>query len=135
MTHWRSSCENPRSVWMDGSATFTTAMSRTTMNWTVQSRASASHLRREAFTATLPFVLPARGCKLTARTFKLQVDTGLSQVEALHSVRGQAVRPVLPDRPRAVAGRRALGAARRAGAHARPEALHRSRRRAARHRD
>src|ERR671932_2334906 len=46
MTHCRSSCENPRSVWIDGSATFTTATSSTTMNCTVQRRARASHLRR-----------------------------------------------------------------------------------------
>src|SRR3954469_6587451 len=47
MTHCRSSCENPRSVWIDGSATFTTATSSTTMNCTVQRRARASHLRRD----------------------------------------------------------------------------------------
>src|SRR3954451_3589842 len=46
MTHWRFSCEKPRSIWIDGSATFTTAMSRTTMNCTVQRRARANHLRR-----------------------------------------------------------------------------------------
>src|SRR5919199_1182702 len=47
MTRCRSSCENPRSVWIDGSATFTTATSSTTMNCTVQRRARASHLRRD----------------------------------------------------------------------------------------
>src|SRR5919106_3050575 len=47
MTHCRSSWENPRSVWIDGSATFTTATSSTTMNCTVQRRARASHLRRD----------------------------------------------------------------------------------------
>src|SRR5918911_5185935 len=47
MTHCRSSCENPRSVWIDGSATFTTATSSTTMNCTVQRSARASHLRRD----------------------------------------------------------------------------------------
>ena len=31
---------------MEGSATFTIAMSRTTMNWTMHSRARANHLRR-----------------------------------------------------------------------------------------
>ena len=41
--HWRFRSENPRSFWMDGSATFTIAMSSTTMNWTPRSRASASH--------------------------------------------------------------------------------------------
>src|SRR3954453_20461603 len=47
MTHCRSSWENPRSVWIDGSATFTTATSSTTMNCTVQRSARASHLRRD----------------------------------------------------------------------------------------
>ena len=45
ITHWRFSGENPRSVWIEGSATFTIAMSSTTMNCTVHSSASASHLR------------------------------------------------------------------------------------------
>jgi hypothetical protein len=46
MTHCRFSCEKPRSVWIEGRATFTIAMSSTTMNCTVHSRASASHFRR-----------------------------------------------------------------------------------------
>ena len=45
ITHCRFSCENPRSTWIDGSATFTMAMSRTTMNWTTLRSASASHFR------------------------------------------------------------------------------------------
>src|SRR4051812_16096113 len=85
MTHWRSSWENPRSVWIDGSATFTTAMSRTTMNWTVQRRARANHLRRVAVISELSFVLEARGCEITASTFLLQVKTFLPQAEALCS--------------------------------------------------
>src|SRR5215203_4156730 len=51
ITHCRSSCENPRSTLIEGSATFTTAMSRTTLNWTVLRSASASHLR--LFEATI----------------------------------------------------------------------------------
>src|SRR4029079_10390591 len=46
MTHWRFSWENPRSILIEGSATFTIAMSKTTMNWTALKSASASHLRR-----------------------------------------------------------------------------------------
>ena len=46
MTHCRFSCENPRSIWIEGSATFTIAMSSTTMNCTMQSSSSAIHLRR-----------------------------------------------------------------------------------------
>ena len=45
ITHCRFSWENPRSTWIDGSATFTMAMSRTTMNWTTLRSASASHFR------------------------------------------------------------------------------------------
>src|SRR5690242_5559056 len=71
MTHWRSSCENPRSTWIDGSATFTTAMSRTTMNWTVQSSASASHLRREAFTSNAPF--PIASTRLRSYSVYFQI--------------------------------------------------------------
>ena len=36
---------------MEGSATFTIAMSRTTMNWTTHRRARASHLRRSVDTS------------------------------------------------------------------------------------
>ena len=32
ITHWRFSCENPRSSWIEGRATFTIAMSRMSMN-------------------------------------------------------------------------------------------------------
>src|SRR2546423_7465855 len=46
MTHWRFSWENPRSILIEGNATFTIAMSRTTMNWTALRSASASHFRR-----------------------------------------------------------------------------------------
>ena len=47
ITHCRSSCENPRSILIEGSATFTIAMSRMTMNWTTLRRASAHHLRSD----------------------------------------------------------------------------------------
>ena len=50
ITHCRFSCENPRSVWIDGSATFTTAMSRTTMNCTALNSASANHFLRSELT-------------------------------------------------------------------------------------
>jgi len=55
ISHWRSSCENPRSTLIDGSATFTIAMSRTTMNWTALSSASAIHLRLSEVTIVVPF--------------------------------------------------------------------------------
>jgi hypothetical protein len=42
ITHCRPSDENPRSVCIDGSATFTIATSRTTMNWAATITASAS---------------------------------------------------------------------------------------------
>src|SRR3954465_2519971 len=103
MTHWRSSWENPRSVWIDGNATFTTAMSSTTMNWTVQRRARANHLRRVALISGISFVSEARGCELTVLTFNLQVDTVIPQAKALcFAGDGQAVRPVLPGRQRAL---------------------------------
>ena len=54
-THCRLSSENPRSTWIDGSATFTIAMSRTTMNWTALSSPSANHfLLSEATMAFIP---------------------------------------------------------------------------------
>src|SRR5687768_17852792 len=39
------SCEKPRSILIEGRATFTIAMSSTTMNCTAQRSASASHFR------------------------------------------------------------------------------------------
>ena len=74
MTHCRFSCEKPRSVWIDGSATFTTAMSSTTMNCTVQRRASANHLRRVPSIKGLSFFSEARACDVTAPTSLLQVN-------------------------------------------------------------
>jgi hypothetical protein len=41
---------------MDGSATLTIAMSRTTMNWTALRSASASHLRLSEVTIVVPFL-------------------------------------------------------------------------------
>src|SRR4051794_19668117 len=42
MTHCRLLLENPRSCWMDGSATFVIVASRTTMNWAKQTRTRTS---------------------------------------------------------------------------------------------
>src|SRR3954452_13531888 len=71
MTHCRSSCENPRSVWIDGSATFTTATSSTTMNCTVHSRARASHLRRDdVMLLSLPFEKPVLACETLGICFQ-----------------------------------------------------------------
>src|SRR5207302_2233155 len=53
MTHWRFSWENPRLTLIEGNATFTIAMSRTTMNWTALRSASASHFRRSVATMRL----------------------------------------------------------------------------------
>src|ERR671929_2269367 len=83
MTHCRSSCENPRSVWIDGSATFTTAMSSTTMNWTVQRRARANHLRRVAVMSGLSFVSESRDGEITALTFFLQVRPSVLKAKSL----------------------------------------------------
>src|SRR5919106_4113536 len=60
MTHCRFCCEKPRSVWIDGSATFTIAMSRTTMNCTAHRSASASHFVRSEATMSLPCLLSGR---------------------------------------------------------------------------
>src|SRR6476646_7252379 len=47
MTHCRFACENPRSVLIEGSATFTIATSRMTMN--CATTMSASALQRRSF--------------------------------------------------------------------------------------
>ena len=74
MTHCRFCCENPRSTWIEGNATFTIAMSRTTMNWTTLSSASASHLRRSEVTMSSTLCLGVRsslsGCRWAARLGK-----------------------------------------------------------------
>src|SRR6185503_7081611 len=57
MTHCRFSCEKFRSVLIDGKATFTIEMSRTTMNCAVTITASASQRRRSSASAT-GFVRP-----------------------------------------------------------------------------
>ena len=54
MTHCRLACENPRSVWIEGRATFTIAMSSTTMNCTAASSASANHFKRGDVTMRVP---------------------------------------------------------------------------------
>jgi len=43
MTHWRFSGEKFKSVWMDGSATFTIETSSTTIRYAMPSTASAFH--------------------------------------------------------------------------------------------
>src|SRR5919206_5193064 len=128
MTHWRFSWEKPRSVWIEGSATFTTAMSSTTMNWTVHSRARANHLRRDAAMCRPSFRLVSIGLRRYSVYFVFasrHCDPGSARATLRGD--GQAVRPVLPGRPRLVARRRALGAARRARAAEGPAALHRPR--------
>src|SRR3954452_19051097 len=135
MTHWRFSCENPRSVWIDGSATFTTAMSRTTMNWTVQSRARANHLRRVADIRRTLFRLGSTRWRNYSLDF-LCASTGFRTKSKVAMLRldGPPVRPVLPRRERAVDRRGALGAPDRPRAAEGPAPLHRPDRRAARHR-
>src|SRR3954467_6612866 len=69
MTHCRFCSENPRSTWIEGNATFTIAMSRTTMNCTTLRSPSAHHLRRSEVTMSsislrvesLDFRLPGAG--------------------------------------------------------------------------
>src|SRR3954447_19781073 len=126
MTHWSSSCENPRSIWIDGSATFTTAMSRTTMNWTVQRRARANHLRRVASIGRALFRLGSTRWRNYSPIF-LFASTGFrtNSTAAMLALHGPPVRPVLPGRQRAVARRRALGAAHRSRAPQGPAPLHR----------
>src|SRR5262249_32422257 len=86
ITHCRSSCENPRSTLIEGNATFTIAMSRTTMNCTALSNASASHLRLSEVISRFPFpVVVIVGATLAASTCKQQVETSQRQVDALHS--------------------------------------------------
>ena len=41
--HWRFVSDSPRSFWIDGSATFTTVPSRTTMNCAKQMMTSTNH--------------------------------------------------------------------------------------------
>ena len=51
-THCRPDSDIPRSVWIEGSATFTIVASRITMNCARQTRTRTSHgLTRPAFTA------------------------------------------------------------------------------------
>ena len=110
MTHWRFSGENPRSVWMDGSATFTIAMSSTTMNCTAQSSASASHFRRADAITGSPFVWSDRACQTTATHFRFTSTIFQNESFALQSPSdGQELRPVLPDGARALAGRASAG--------------------------
>src|SRR5262249_35260733 len=77
-----------------------------------------------AIAASIASPLAVLTCDPTADTFKTQVLPFLRQASALHSGHAEALRPVLPDRTRARAGRRALVAPRRARAAARPARLH-----------
>src|SRR5580765_804413 len=65
MTHCRFSCENPRSVWMEDSATFTIAMSRMTMNCTARMSASANHFLLSELTMRNPRPQLPAGCSLS----------------------------------------------------------------------
>ena len=56
MTHCRFCCEKFRSILIEGSATFTIATSRMTMNWTAQISASPSHFMRADAATSIPFV-------------------------------------------------------------------------------
>src|SRR6188472_2938351 len=120
---------------MEGSATFTIAMSSTTMNCTAKRSASPYHLRcSEPIIVQVPsFASPVDAAEVTAETFKSQVDTFICPLWPLQSQADaderQVLRPgaVLPDGPCAVAGRRALVAADRPRAAARAAALHGSR--------
>src|SRR5688572_10350706 len=114
MTHWRSSGAKPRSAWIDGSATFTIAMSSTTMNWTVQRRARAYHIRREA-TMTASF----RFGSIEWRSYSVYFQIASRRFpdaswRATLRRHGEGVRPVLPDRSRALDRGRAVVAAPRA---------------------
>src|SRR4051812_37827732 len=135
-THCRFSCEKPRSAWIEGSATFTIAMSRTTMNCTPRSSASTIHLR--SFDAIIGVVLSFLKRSLARLKIKLQnckydlvyrKRTGYPDDD-----RDQKIRPVLSDGPRPLPRGRSLGAPDRARAAARPQALHRPVQRAAGHR-
>src|SRR3954447_5572657 len=100
ITHWRFACEKPRSILIEGSATFTIAMSRTTMNCTALSRPSASHLRRSEATisVSLSCVLSVTACNLAASTCKKQVQSSQQQVNRYTASREQALRPVVSKR-------------------------------------
>jgi hypothetical protein len=55
---------------IEGNATFTIAMSRTTMNWTTLSSASASHLRRSEVTmSSVSFPLGSYGLQRSSVNF------------------------------------------------------------------
>src|SRR3954447_881831 len=125
---------------MEGSATFTIAMSRTTMNCTAKRSASPYHLRcSEPIIVRIPsFASPVDAAEVTAHTFKSQPNTFICPLTALQSQADerQVLRPgaVLPHGPCAVAGGRALVAPDRPRAAARASPLHGSREGAARDR-
>src|SRR6476659_69212 len=131
MTLCRFSCENPRSVWMDDSATLTIAMSRMVMNCTARMSASANHFFR--FESTMKktpgcsslqvFVYLTNGhyrTRLAIRKLRLPI----SKQSGYTPSHGEDLRPVLPDRACSRSGRGALVAADRPRAHPRgPAAL------------
>src|SRR5207253_1121000 len=133
--HWRFFSEKPRSVWIDGRATFTIAMSSTTMNWTPSRRASASHFRCDAaIMGGRPFSRLGCACHPTGVTFVSQVISCEPEVSRLDWHRDAEIRAVLSRGPRALLRRGAVVAADRPRAVARPEALHGSEPRPARDR-
>src|SRR5438046_1597266 len=114
---------------MDGRATFTIAMSSTTMNWTPRSSASANHFRRvAAIMVAVLSVVELRLAKLQHELFFCKYPLVNQKLTGYTTTNGgKEIRPVLPDGPRALARRRALGVAGRPRAHARAQALYRPR--------
>ena len=116
MTHWRFSCENPRSIWMDDSATFTIAMSRMTMNCGARMSAEC-----EPFLVVHPVTsvgTPFRVCLVDERDrtesdFRFASTAFHFGSKPLESARDQELRPVLSGRPCPRPRRGAVVAARR----------------------
>src|SRR5204863_1858273 len=110
---------------MDGRATFTIAMSSTTMNCTPRSSASANHFRRVDAIMVSSFQSSSRDWRVYRRDLRLaSICLSIRREPATLTDREQEVRAVLPGGARPLAGGRALGAADRPRAPARPEALH-----------
>ena len=130
ITHCRFSCEKPRSTWIDGSATFTIAMSRMVMNCTARMSASANHFLRSEPTMRSPLSSRRLRCEergMLARVYLRFASSTLSilKLTRLQSGRrGEELPPVLPDRTRPRPRGRALVAARRPrAARGRPASL------------
>src|SRR5436305_1179558 len=98
---------------MDGRATFTIAMSSTTMNCTPRRSARANHFRRVPAIMMFPFRSSSGGLRLYranllfASTYLLTGRTPAT----LTTIDEQEIRPVLPDGPRDFSRGRALVAA------------------------